>query len=222
MIALSARHVPILLVLLALLLVPILRARYDVRRVETCARPEALRDLHGLPDTVLSTERLEKLDADVPHWTLADLRTVNGVKLRGLLARSYRPIDLYSRPPATLLGKFEAGERHVEEIEVDGELLPIQTIYDSTNGKNSMATYLFVYDGEPVEHPAFAQFLTAPAQVWNGTRPLTLLIVAGPVIPPRRPEARARATEWVIAAYRRHQKACTPRGAARQAGAPAS
>ncbi|NNL67484.1 MAG: hypothetical protein HKP30_14640 [Myxococcales bacterium] len=201
---------PILLGLLLLLLVPILRARYDVRRVETCARPEALRDLRAVPGTVISSERLERLDADVPHWTLADLRTVNGVKLRGLLARSYRPIDLYTRPPSALLGKFEAGERLVEELEVDGERLPIQTIYDSSNGKNAMATYLFVYDGKPVEHPALAQLATAPSQIWNGTRPLTLLMVAGPVIPPRRPEARTRATDWLVSAYRHHQKACSP------------
>jgi len=211
MTALSSRYVPLLLASLLLLMIPIARAGFGVRRVDDCVDPKALLELADLPATQSLAERYEKYDADVMQWTVAELDAAErGVQLKGALVRSFRPIDLYTRPPKVLLGKFEAGERHVERVEVAGQVLPIQTIHDNANGKNAMASYLFVYDGEPVEHPAFAQLSAAPGLVWQGTRPLSLLAVAGVVAPQKRELARAKAREWLVAAYLRHRAACSP------------
>jgi hypothetical protein len=71
-----------------------------------------------------------------------------------------------------------------------------------------MASYLFVYRNQPVEHPLLAQLASAPAQILGGSRPLALLIVAGAVPPDRRPEARERAQRWLVAAWRHYADSC--------------
>lgn len=205
MIAPSARHVPWLLVLMVVMLLPIARTGFGVQRTDDCADPAALRDLTGLPVTKSFEERFEMYDDDVPQWTVATLDVADrGVELKGVLARSFDGIDLYTRPPKVVLGTFEAGQQAIEEIEVDGVALTIQTIYD----RNRMASYLFVYDGRPVRHPAWAQVQNAWEQLWGGTRPLSLLAAGGPMGPGRRQLATAKAREWLVAGYRHHRDAC--------------
>jgi len=213
MIAVSSRHVPLLLGLALLLGLPVLWNRFEVRRVEDCARPSELLRLSRIPGSGGLTERYEKYDLDVRQWTETDLRPEQrGIKLRGALVRSFRPIDLYTRPPTLLLGPIDAGPRRVDWVEEGDEGLPIQTIHDSLNGRQSLASWLFVYGGEPVERPAWHQLLAAPWQLWDGSRPLTLLLVAGPVQPDRREQAREIAQRWLVDAYRFYRRACvTPR-----------
>jgi hypothetical protein len=205
----STRHVPLLLGVAVLLALPIFLSRFEVRRVEDCARPGALLKLGRLPASGAVAERYEKYDLDIRQWTEIDLRPQRpGMRLRGAMIRSFRPIELYTRPPTRILGPIEAGQRRVEWVELDGERLPIQTIHDSSQGRNSLASWLFVYGNEPVEHPIWHQIRTAPQQVWSGTRPLTLLLVAGPVNPEHREQARALAERWLVDAYRLHRQAC--------------
>lgn len=209
MIAPSARYVPVLLGLVALLLVPVLRHRLDPRQLDDCARPEALLDLRRVPGTAAVVERWEKYGPDVLQWTEVDLQGNDGEQqLRGALIRSFQASDLYTRPPRVLLGRIEAGERHVEEVEVDGVTLPVQTLYDASGGRSAIASYLFVYLNEPVEHPFLRQIVSAPGQVWSGSRPLSLLIVAGAATPGRWPQARDRAQRWLVEAWRLHHAAC--------------
>jgi len=213
MIAASARHVPLLLGLALLLALPILKNRFEVRRVEDCARPAELLRVGRIPGSGPPAERYEKYDLDVRQWTETDLRPEQrGMKLRGAVVRSFRPIDLYTRPPTLLLGRIEAGPRRVDWVDVGDQRLPIQTIHDSLNGRESLASWLFVYGGEPVERPAWRQMLGAPWQLWNGTPPLTLLLVAGPVQPDRREPAREVAQRWLVDAYRLYRDACVAPG----------
>lgn len=209
MIAPSTRHVPLLLGLAVLLAIPMIRSRFEVRRVEDCARPSELVKLGSLPGSGRLAERYEKYDLDLRQWTEVDLRPERpGMKLRGAMIRSFRPIDLYTRPPSKILGPIEASQRRVDWVDVDGDRLPIQTIHDSTKGRHTLASWLFVYRGEPVERPLWSQIRSAPSQIWSGTRPLTLLLVAGPVNPERREQARALAQRWIVDAYRLYRDAC--------------
>ena len=211
MIAPSTRYVPLLVGVVALLLFPILRSGFEVRRVDDCARPTELLEIGRLAGSGAMMERYERYDIEVRQWTETDLRPqLKGAKLRGALIRSFRPVDLYTRPPTRILGPIEAGQRNVEWVELGADRLPIQTIFDSANGRNTMASYLFVYGGEPVEHPVWSQIWSAPAQVWGGTQPLSLLLVAGPVRPQQREAAREQARRWLLAAYRHHRSVCTP------------
>jgi len=211
MIAPSRRHAPLLLGLVALLLVPVLRSRFEEQREDDCARPDVLAQLRRVPGTGTMAERWEKYGPDVPQWVEAELLgNDEHVKLRAALIRSFKASDLYTRPPHVLLGKLEAGERLVEQVEVDGATLPIQTLYDTSSGREAMASYLFVYGNQPVERPVLAQLASAPAQAWSGRRPLSLLIVAGPVPTDRRPQARERAQRWLVSAWRFHRDACRP------------
>jgi hypothetical protein len=195
--------------LVALLLVPVLRSRHEVRRTDDCAQPERVREVRLVPGTAKVVERWEKYGEDVPQWTEAELSGNDGtLHLRGALIRSFRPAQLYTRPPRVLLGKLESGQRLVEHVALDGASLPIQTLYDSSAGRNAMASYLFVYGSRPVEHPLLAQLASAPAQIWGGSRPLSLLIVAGAVPPERRPEARERAQRWLVAAWQHYEGSC--------------
>ena len=72
-----------------------------------------------------------------------------------------------------------------------------------------MASYLFVYGGKPVEHPLVAQLGGVVDQVWHGTWPLSLLIVAGPVDPSKREVAGEQARRWLVDAYSHYRAACT-------------
>jgi len=210
MTALSKRHVPLVLGLAVLLALPILRNRFEVQRVDDCARPSDLLALGRISGSGPIVERFEKYDRDVRQWTETDLRPEqSGMKLRGAMIRSFRPIDLYTRPPSRILGPVEAGERFVDWVDVDGDRLPIQTIHDNMNGRHTLASWLFVYEGRPVERPLWSQLRSAVSQVWNGTHPLTLLLVAGPVQPPQREQARALAQRWIVDAYRLHRSACS-------------
>jgi len=209
MIAPSTRHVPVLLGLVALLLVPVLRSRHDAPHADDCAQPERLRELHRVAGTGKVAERWEKYGDDVPQWTEADLSGNDGaIQLRGALIRSFQPSQLYTRPPRVLLGRLESNQRQVERVAVDGVTLPIQTLYDTSHGRSTIASYLFVYGNRPVEHPLLSQLLSAPAQIWRGGRPLSLLIVAGGVPLERRPEARERAQRWLVSAWQHHSASC--------------
>ena len=211
MIALESRHVPVVLVLAVLLLLPLVRARFDVRRTDDCARPDALRELGRVPGGLAAEERWDRYDEDLRQWTEVELAgNGRGVALRGALLRSYQASDLYTRPPRFLLGTFEAGEREVETVQAGDVELPIQSIRDATHRRNGIASWLFVYDGEPVRHPILAQLASAPEQVWSGARPLSLLIVAGTVPRGREEAARERARDWLVEAFAHHREACAP------------
>lgn len=211
MIAPSTRHVPLLLGLAALLAFPIVRGGLEVRRVDDCARPKALLRLEGLPGSGPLTERYERYDADLRQWTQTTLGPATpGMKLRAALIRSFRPIELYTRPPTRLLGPIEAQSTEIDWVRSGPDRLPIQTIFDTTGGRHSMASYLFVYRGRPVRRPLWWQIWSAPQQLWSGTRPLSLLIVAGPVQPAARSAARERAVRWLVAAYELQREACEP------------
>lgn len=211
MIHLSGRHAPWLLVAVGVLLAPLAVARFEVRRHDDCQNPERALEIKGLPFTRTFSERLEKYDEDVPQWTQAEIDIgERGVELRGALVRSFDAIRLYTRPPGILLGQFEAGQREVEHVEVDGKTLPIQTIIDRANGRRAVASYLFVFGGEPVRHPSLAQLKRAPELVLDATRPLTLLIAGGPVMPGKLSVAREKTRDWLIAAYRHQRDACFP------------
>lgn len=211
MIAPSTRYVPWLLGLAILLAFPVLRTRLEVRRVDDCARPAELLELGRLPASGTTRERYEKYDEDLRQWTEVELRSDDRTtRLRGALIRSFRPADLYSRPPARLLGQIEAGRRWVEWVDVDGERIPIQTFFDQSAKRHAMASYVFVYRGEAVEHPLWEQIRSAPDQIWSGTRPLSLLMVAGTIHPQRREPAREAARDWLVGAYRLYREACAP------------
>lgn len=209
MTAISARYVPVLLGLLFLLLLPFLPSRFEVRRADDCDDPEALLDLARLPGSAKQSERWEKYDQEVVQWTVVDL--VSGdekTPFLGVLIRSFRPSDLYTRPPRYVLGSFEAGQREVREVDVDGETVPIQTIRDATHGSTAIASWLFVYEGRAVRHPLLSQLRTAPRQVWSGTRPLSLVAAGGIVPSARMDEAQERLQDWLVAVYRHHRAVC--------------
>jgi hypothetical protein len=211
MIAPSTRYLPWILGLAILLALPLLRTRLEVPHADDCARPAELLELDRLPGSGAVRERYEKYDDDLRQWTEVELRNDDrGTRLRGALIRSFRPMDLYSRPPARLLGEIEAGRRHVEWVEVEGERVPIQTFFDQTAEQRTMASYVFVYRGKAVEHPLWEQLRGAPDQIWNGTRPLSLLMVAGTIHPQRREAAREAARAWLVHAYRLHHELCAP------------
>ena len=131
MIAPSTRYVPLLLGLAALLSLPMARTRFEVRRVEDCARPQQLLALHSLPGFRSTKERYEKYDDDLSQWTEIELASPEkGTSLRAAMIRSFRATDLYSRPPVKLLGAIEASQRHVEWVEAGDDVLPIQTLFD--------------------------------------------------------------------------------------------
>jgi hypothetical protein len=209
MIAPSTRYVPLLLGVSVLLALPMIRSRFELRRVEDCAHPSALMELGRLPGSGRIAERYEKYDLDVRQWTEAKLRPQGPrMKLRAVMMRSFRPIDLYTRPPAKLLGPIESSQRRIDRVEVDGEELPIQTVRDSSKGRHTLASWLFLYEGEPVQRPLWSQLRHAASQVWSGTRPLTLLLVAGPVDPSKGEQARELAQRWIVDAYRLYRDAC--------------
>ena len=108
MIAPSPRHVPLLIALVALLLVPLLRSRHGAQRVDDCVQPERLRELGRVPGTASFVERWEKYRDAVPQWTEADLAgNDDRLRLRGALIRSFEPSELYTRPPHVLLGRLD-------------------------------------------------------------------------------------------------------------------
>ena len=73
-----------------------------------------------------------------------------------------------------------------------------------------MALYMFAYGQEPVVHPLSAQMRSAIPQIFGGTRPLTLFLVAGEVPRLRMKAMQQRGHAWLVAAWRHYQKACAP------------
>lgn len=209
MTALSSRYVPWLLVVVALALLVVARGGFAVRRVDDCAHPERLLEMKGLPRAGPASQDADRLNEDVTQWMVSKLADSGpGIDLRAALVRSFDPIALYTRPPGILLGQFEAGQREIEYVDVAGERLPIQTIFDSSDGRPTMASYLFVYGGRPVEHPALEQVKNVVSHIWSGTRPLTLMIVAGQASPSRRAVALEQGRDWIEAAYLHYRDAC--------------
>jgi len=209
----SGRYASVLAAIVLLFMLPVVWNRFEPPRVDDCADPDRLRDVAALDGVRSAVERWDKHDDGIVQWSQVELEAEGReVRLRGVIIRSYRPADLYTRPPSHLLRRFEAEQREVVEIRSGGETLPVQTLSDGTAGSNAMASYLFVYAGAPVTHPFWTALAHAPAQVLEGTRPLTLIMVAGELGRAQRPAVRRRAERFIEAAWRHYRAACLSPG----------
>jgi hypothetical protein len=210
----SARYAPLLLVLGLLTAAPVAFHRLERPRNDECADPEALREVPRLAGSGRPVERWEKHGPEVIQWTEAGL-PVPGQRedLRAAVIRSYKPIGLYTRTPRLVLGPFEAEQQGIRTVEAGDRQLPVQTVFDGTHGRNAMASYLFLYQGEPVAHPFVAQLLDAPSQLFTGTHPLTVILVGGEVPRARRGQAQEVAGRFIAAAWRHYRESCFPAAA---------
>jgi hypothetical protein len=205
----SGRYAPVLGALLLLFLLPVAWHRLEPPRRDPCADPERLREMDRIPGTHGLEEQWNAHDEDLFQWTQVELDgRPKAPGLEGAILRSYQASRLYTRPPRYILGSFEAEQSERTEIRSGGETLLVHTIFDGSYGRNAMASYLFVYDGEPVAHPFWSALVRAPRQVFSGTQPLTLIIAGGPVPREERPEARRRAERFIEAAWRHYRRAC--------------
>ena len=90
------------------------------------------------------------------------------------------------------------------------ERLPLYFEYDDSKGMSRLAAYLFAQGGEPIAQPFLTDLRTMTAQLAHGRRPLTLLLVAGPVDSEQLEEAEEVAAIWFTNAWRTYRDACRP------------
>ena len=206
--AVSTRYATALLVLVVLAVSPLALRTVRPTVDDDCGNPEQIADLGAIPGTREVEVHPRREERGFQVWTQGSIafKRGDGYRLKAAALRSFEPIELYTRPPSFLMRHFEAEKREVEVVDVDGAPVTIHTVY---NGSTRFASWAFVYDGRSVQNPVWEQVRTALPQVWNGTRPLTLLVVAGEVDPTRREAGRQRAVRWLTDAWRHHRRVCS-------------
>lgn len=211
MIPVATRPLPIVAALLALATLPVWSSHLTARTWESCSNPAALEDTAAIPGSV--AEPPAPLGAG--HTFLrrsGKLRepSAAGGDLLYWLVRSRSAFQVYSQPTYSLNLPLDPDETDIRWREVDGERVPIHVASSTFGNFIHVAAYVMEYGGRPVEQLLPVQIETALAQLRHGTRPISLYIVDGIARSGRPEEVSGPATDWLVAAWRRHRAACGP------------
>ncbi len=210
MIRVSRVHAPVALAVLGLAMVPTLYALLVAGRHDSCADPTAMAGVGSALAWQDLEDRRASSDSATIQWTHgADSEL--GVTRRFTVVRSFDAVRLYIRPPRFLLPNFETEIQTLDWLETGSERIPVHRLYDGSGGVPHLLSYVFVYGGEPVQRPLFAQLRSSLSQLLGGTRPLTLLMVATQGLDSD--AAVAQANAWLDETWRYYRAACLGNGA---------
>ena len=208
---LSRRFVPQLAVLAGLALIPVLLHSYLGHRRDECADPFRL-----VPSTNIDKPERDaymKARLSAFQWREGKVTGANGEPpLSYTIVRSYDAKNLYYLLERRLLNKEPDEEKRVS-VSLDGVMLPIRTLrFDPEPGSRtgSLAAYLLVYDGEPVDDPYLNQLLAAPANILLGALPMTAFFVAAALEVDQSETVRTRQIEWLEQSWRSYRSICFP------------
>lgn len=211
---LSRRHIPHMVAITLLSLVPIgIHKQLDMRRDE-CADPFRL-----VPATMGTPERAQREHfmqkrLSAHQWKEGRLPHSDGLpQIHYAIVRSYEAKLLYYRLERRMLGR--PADR-VETVQVaSGAVdLPVRVAHFFPKPGSSaaqVASYLLVYDGQPVGDPYLSQLLGAPARLLTGSLPMTAFFASAVVSVGERKAVQQRQLEWLEESWREYRAICFPR-----------
>jgi hypothetical protein len=204
----------VLLVLLSIALVPVAVHSYRGVLSDDCQEPNGLHEVSRIegsrPGEDLRSPRMPyRIQSSAG---LVDSEASEIAPLEFHVVRSFDPRRIYVHPHALLGRRFEPDASQIEWLADGHERIPVRRLEasDPLRGLLRRAFLLYVYDGRPVEDPFLAQLRGALPQVLEGTRPLTLFLVAGDATPDQIDEVETRARQWLSAAWRFYERTCAP------------
>lgn len=213
----STRHVFAIATLVTLAAVPVIAHHWGDLRRDPCPalRVELARAAETRDDRTLlagiARRFLERTGID-GSYLAEPIPLSEGSSLFFVTVQTWDPKSVYHRPAAALVHGDRATERLIEEVEHDGERLPLhRALYgdaDPRSGTRAVAAYLLIYEGHLVANPYLAQLRAAPREVFAGSAPMTLLFAGGFV--PEQDVARAEAAvrERVIRGWDAFRASC--------------
>lgn len=210
MISVSPRYAVPVLVLALLVGVPVYLNFAGVLRHDDCAHPEVLRVLSIDGSQPVPIERA--LSAEIVQWSegTVPLGERPEPPFRYAIVRSLDPGRVLNRPYGPVLDDFDASSQGQAWRERDGTRLPMHWVEGRAPKRSSFASYVYVYDGEPVARPLLAILLSAPVRLLRGAQPLTLMVIGGEVAESRLETTRAAAEDWLFAAWSHYREVCRP------------
>lgn len=181
------------------------------RRVDPCADPERMLDplaIDPRSEPLADSEWKPLSDGEgVRKGTIPSGRA-KGPEFRFMLQRVWGLPNHLQNPAKAISGRLEADRIEERWIEVDGLRIPVQVADQTARNTSYFAMYTYAYDGRPVEGVFGTRVLSLLHELWNGSRPVTLMGISGRVSQFQLDKAEARAEEWLRAAWTHYLDAC--------------
>lgn len=208
----STRYAPHLLALIALVAIPAFIHETGRSYHDDCLDAAGLNEGFdfGTPQPV--EQREERLNRNIVQWTegVVELDPARNLEMEFVLARSFRPSNLYLG-----LSKLRPGFIEPEEIEVreirDGDA---QGEYRVMLARDHLpiriAVTMTIYDHVASANPIGAQLATAVGELFSSLRPMTMFFLFAEVAPQDEALVEERAREWMTAALHQYRAACLP------------
>ena len=177
---------------------------------DDCAHPELLHPL-----TFPNVSDFEKPDAPLHPMTLANIHgTVTGTDsvppLRFAIERTFGPAGISAKPSQRVVNEMEISRKELTWFERGDSRVPIHWVSESQRNGIRFASYLFIYDLEPVASPRNSVLASAFQRLFTGGRPLTLFAIGGEVRRKDEESARKAAEAWLLSAWDQYRSACRP------------
>lgn len=213
----STRYAPQLAIAMLLATVPVVLHTYAEVESDECAAPARLvrRSVVRPP----SEDRIAFIEGKFGTTEFREGRTKaeDGLPaMSWIVLRTHHSRNVYYRMAHRLL-REEPDSVRVESVEVGELTLPIRRVEykpEPASPLGVQASYLLVYDGEPVGNPYLNQFLAAPQRVFTGSLPMTALFISGESARGRADDVRERQTRWILEAWTEYRTLCFPEEAA--------
>lgn len=213
MIQASTRFVPHILVLLGLVGIPASLHHAGLYEVEDCAdSPALMASANGAAPPAERVRRFTHFWGE-GNWGYGTIPLAEDAgEIEYVIVRSFDPKSVYHRPEARLIGRMD--RRRSETLPGADRPLPIERAVaeraSPSGPTRAFASYLLVYNGEPVSNPYWSQLVSAPLQFVAGRRPMWLFLAFGEVRLKHREAAEEAARDWLQASWQRYRTVCDP------------
>jgi hypothetical protein len=206
---LSARFAVALLLLVLVASIPVVVHDRGLLDTDPCKDPGALKATLLIPGSQPTFEKREPKPREIAYVEgVVDAGVLAVPPLRYVIARSFDPTWITSRPAGLVIPRFEAQKREMVWLERDGQRLPVHWLIEETRRAPHFAAFFFVVDGQPVESPMSTLLGNAFQSLFGGARPIGVVVIGGASLPRDVDKVHIAAEDWIFSAWDHYRGAC--------------
>lgn len=206
MIVLSSRFAIVIVVLLLASAIPVWIHRIEAPRYDDCGNPDAFFRAPRIGDAVMrKPEPRSHTSISVEGRIFAGTPS----PVRVLAFRTDEPSRMYASPMSFGFDSMAyIIPRDVRWLDVDGGEMPVHWSQYEMQGKAHVEAYAYVQGGRPIRHPLESNLRLAVSGLFEGARPLTVLIASASAPVQEEPALVGAVENWFEDAWRQMKIAC--------------